>query len=487
MTRHPEAPALSAALASVPAPHRLRGPGRPGEHADQATRRHHDSPAAAEAPASERRTPTTTPSRRSRSPNRCARASSAPRSRWPATYTPSAPTGVGTDDYRCFLLDPELDEDAWLTGTQVLPGQPRGRAPRDPVPGPAGPRRGGRGEGRRRGGARAGPASAGPASTASSTDLTTRPGSAPGRLVARRRWCARRLRRLARPGSRIVMQVHYNLLAGQRPDTSARLLRWRRGNADLTPLAHHADARAGRAAVPPRTTTARSATATRRSGRQGRFGEGPELANLLHLLCGTNVYPAAETRRLHPDDPAVHDDPRRGGPHAPARPVDQDRGQPRTPRARTILDIPIWDFDNQGAKPIEPVQLDAGDTVRVTCHHEQGLRDMLPAFDGQQEATSCGARAPPTRCASASCRSSSTTKPSQVQRRPAASRRRPRSPNTTSSAQAVIRSGLLRRALAAKSSSAPSGTWWVSPSGGHPGRWPPGNQGARGRGSRRRQ
>ncbi len=40
----------------------------------------------------------------------------------PQPYTPSAPTGFGTDDYRCFLLDPELDEDAWITGTNVLPG-----------------------------------------------------------------------------------------------------------------------------------------------------------------------------------------------------------------------------------------------------------------------------------------------------------------------------------------------------------------------------
>ena len=42
----------------------------------------------------------------------------------PGEYTPSAPYGTGTDDYRCFLLDPELDKDAWLTGTQVLPGNP---------------------------------------------------------------------------------------------------------------------------------------------------------------------------------------------------------------------------------------------------------------------------------------------------------------------------------------------------------------------------
>src|SRR5688500_11726094 len=42
----------------------------------------------------------------------------------PGAYTPSAPYGTGTDDYRCFLLDPQLERDAWLTGTQVLPGNP---------------------------------------------------------------------------------------------------------------------------------------------------------------------------------------------------------------------------------------------------------------------------------------------------------------------------------------------------------------------------
>ena len=27
----------------------------------------------------------------------------------------------------------------------------------------------------------------------------------------------------------------------------------------------------------------------------------------------------------------------------------------------------------------------AGDTVRVTCEHDQALRDVLPAFEGQEE------------------------------------------------------------------------------------------------------
>jgi hypothetical protein len=58
---------------------------------------------------------------------------------------------------------------------------------------------------------------------------------------------------------------------------------------------------------------------------------------------------------------------------------------PGTEHARTVLDVPVWDFDNQGARPVRPVRLEPGDTVRVTCRHDQRLRDLLPAFEGQQE------------------------------------------------------------------------------------------------------
>ena len=58
---------------------------------------------------------------------------------------------------------------------------------------------------------------------------------------------------------------------------------------------------------------------------------------------------------------------------------------PDTDRAKTLLRIPVWDFDNQGSKPIDPVHLDAGDTLRVTCQHQQWLRDRLPAFATQRD------------------------------------------------------------------------------------------------------
>ena len=38
-------------------------------------------------------------------------------------YTPSAQS-AGKDDYRCFLVDPHLTRDAFVTGAEVVPGQP---------------------------------------------------------------------------------------------------------------------------------------------------------------------------------------------------------------------------------------------------------------------------------------------------------------------------------------------------------------------------
>jgi hypothetical protein len=58
---------------------------------------------------------------------------------------------------------------------------------------------------------------------------------------------------------------------------------------------------------------------------------------------------------------------------------------PGTPREQRVLDIPVWDFDDQGSQAVDPVALRTGDVVRVTCEHDQALRDVLPAFEGQEE------------------------------------------------------------------------------------------------------
>jgi hypothetical protein len=63
--------------------------------------------------------------------------------------------------------------------------------------------------------------------------------------------------------------------------------------------------------------------------------------------------------------------------------IDVDKG---TPQAKRILDVPVYDFDDQGSRALsEPVTLQKGQTLTVTCTHDQSLRDQLPAFQGTPE------------------------------------------------------------------------------------------------------
>ncbi|MGZ4445196.1 MAG: hypothetical protein ACXVEC_00720 [Nocardioides sp.] len=303
----------------------------------------------------------------------------------PAAYTPSAPTGVGTDDYRCFLLDPHLKRDVYLTGTNVLPGNPEvvhhvilfrvdpaqvaeAKAKDASEPGEGWTCFGGTGL-------------AGDFSNVDDAnwlgawapgghETETRPGY--GVHLA--------------PGSRIIMQVHYNLLVGHDPDRSAAQVRWRPGNAHLTPI--HTFLMPAPVELPCRAGHDSSPLCDRDAAVadvKARFGAGPgSTADLLYLLCGGKPHPSEVTSctRRVPQPMTILGV--AGHMHLLGRWIKIETN-PGTPRARTILDIPLWDFDNQGAKPITPVHLDTWDTVKVTCKHVQWLRDKLPSFQGQPE------------------------------------------------------------------------------------------------------
>ncbi|MDX3523632.1 hypothetical protein [Streptomyces scabiei] len=52
---------------------------------------------------------------------------------------------------------------------------------------------------------------------------------------------------------------------------------------------------------------------------------------------------------------------------------------PGTPKAKVLLDVPQFDFDNQRmVKLPSPVEVGPGDTLRVTCTHDAGLRKQMP-------------------------------------------------------------------------------------------------------------
>lgn len=303
--------------------------------------------------------------------------------RMPTAYTPSPPTGVGTDDYRCFLLDPELDKDAYLTGTNVLPGNPDVvhhvilfRVPPSRVQRARQLDAAEDGEGWTCFG---GP---GIDDFANVDDAPWLGAWAPGgREAVHRAGYGVRLSR----GSQIVMQVHYNLLAGSEPDVSATQLRLAPGDADLTEL--HTMLLPAPVELPCRPEHSDGPLCDRDAAIadvKQRFGTAGATGDLLYFLCGGtpqagNTQSCTRTIAEPMTIMGVA-----GHMHLLGRKI-KIEVNPGTPEARTVLDIKTWNFDDQGSRPIPPVHLDALDTVKVTCTHVQWLRDELPSFEGQPD------------------------------------------------------------------------------------------------------
>ncbi len=300
--------------------------------------------------------------------------------RMPEEYTPSPPTGSGTDDYRCFLLDPSVAEDKYITGFNVLPDNPDVvhhvilfRVPPaqveaavemdDSTPGQGWSCFGGTGLGR----------------DLSPDDAPWLGAWAPGgteQVLAK--GFGERLDR----GSRVVMQVHYNLQAGQEPDRSAAELRLAPVSDAIRPL--QTKLLAAPVELPCRPQHSDGKLCDRAAALKDvkkRVGEGPgSIADLLHYVCGPiDADPVQSCSRKVTAKETVRGV--AGHMHLLGRSIKVELNA-GTSRARTLLETKVWDFDNQGSTPIKPVALVPGDSLKVTCRHDQSLRDRLPAFDG---------------------------------------------------------------------------------------------------------
>jgi hypothetical protein len=303
----------------------------------------------------------------------------------PAAYTPSAPYGVGTDDYRCFLLDPALERDVFLTGTNVLPGNPAVvhhvimfRVPPDDVRIARQMDAAEEGEGW----TCFGDVGFGDPTTALDDAQWLGAWAPGGKEAVAAPGYGTRLEK----GSQVVMQVHYNLLAGEQPDISAMQLRLAPADSGLTelhtmllPAPVELPCRAGRDDNPLCDRAAAVADV------KTRFGARPGSTNdVLYFLCGGTPKPSRTASCQRPVGQPTTIRAVAGHMHLLGRSITIEVN-PGTPGARTILDIPVWDFDNQGSRPIEPVELEPMDTLRVTCRHAQWLRDELPAFATERE------------------------------------------------------------------------------------------------------
>jgi hypothetical protein len=296
----------------------------------------------------------------------------------PTAYTPVA-EAPGTDDYRCFVLDPQLAGDALVSGVDIVPGNAdlvhhvivhkveAGRVDEALALESAAPDPG--------------------YSCFGGSGLESSPGEGLDRATWIGAWAPGGGERVLgedlgiplAQGSRLVVQMHYSLLAGTGQDRSEVRLRV-------------ADDDGTRAALDTMLLPAPVELPCRKRNQGGlcvrdravadvvdRFGDAGHTANRLHFLCGPAAPGATQscTREFH--EPAtIHAV--SGHMHllGTSMAIDVNAG---TPQERRVLDIPVWDFDDQGAVPLaEPATVQAGDTITVTCTHDQGLRDLLPAL-----------------------------------------------------------------------------------------------------------
>jgi Copper type II ascorbate-dependent monooxygenase, C-terminal domain len=302
--------------------------------------------------------------------------------RMQAPYTPSAPKGV-TDDYRCFLVDPRQTGNSFVTSARIEPGQPKivhhvilFRVGADQVPsakrldaesaGPGWSCFGGTG-------LPAGDSGAGLADSLNNANWIA--AWAPG-------WGGNHLpdgTGVSLPaGSQIVMQVHYNLLNGRAPGRSRALLTVVPASTGLTPL------QTMLLPAPVELACAKGEHGKLCSRNEALFElarkYGPSAsfvpAGLLILCRGNAANPVAsavttcERRITTPTTIYVA----AGHMHLLGASIKLELN-PGTPQAKTLLDIPRWDFHWQNAYTLaSPVHAEPGDVVRVTCRHDVAKR-----------------------------------------------------------------------------------------------------------------
>ncbi|WP_246264650.1 monooxygenase [Acrocarpospora pleiomorpha] len=288
-------------------------------------------------------------------------------------YTPKGPNG-GTDDYRCFLIDPALGEGSrFLTGAQFMPENLA--IVHHAIFFRLSPEQ---------------------AAEAKALDAST-PGQGwtcfadAGVREAGwvSHWAPGTNETLLDPkyghpipgGSQLVMQVHYNTLGGTGSDQSG--IRLRVSDKALEPL--------GTELFPAQVElpcTAKEsgplcdrAAAVTDIGR--RFGQDSMATpDQLSQRCGAPAPGPTQHCDIPVEQPG-HLHALAGHMHLLGRSIKVELN-PGTPTAQTLLDVPNYDFDDQALRPLKsPVEVKPGDTIRVTCTHDASLRAQLPQLQNQ--------------------------------------------------------------------------------------------------------
>ena len=293
-------------------------------------------------------------------------------------YQPSAKVG-STDDYHCTLLDPKIKRDAFVTSSQFIPGskevhhaalflltpQLAKEARKADV--------GGRGW--------------------TCFGAPSLPGVSPMEVLKQPmlgEWApghgADGLPRgtgISLPkGSLVIMQVHYNLLVGKKPVRNKLVLKTVPASTRLQALGLNEVIAPPDLPCPDGVTGPLCDRGASLADQGDRFGPGAiAIVHGIEMACG--------------HDPAA---PPEGNSTSCSWPLGKSgfivRSQahmhllgrrfklvlnPGTPEARTILDVPTYNFDDQKAYNLKrPVAVKASDRLEVTCTYDATLAQKLP-------------------------------------------------------------------------------------------------------------
>ncbi len=298
----------------------------------------------------------------------------------PTAYKPKAPTGGGTDDYHCTLLNPHLTHNAFITAIDFQPNSSEVHheityaVPPDLAATAEAQNDGGKGwtcfgeSGLNAGGGRSLNGGT-PWLTAwgPGHDLSKEPAGTGAPMPA---------------GTLVIMQEHYNMLVGDKPVRSKLTLSTVPASTPLRPL------RLDLVAAPPDVPCATGVTgpmcnrAAELASVGQRFGTGQEaLVDGLEALCGRS-----------PSDPPAGDTttctwPMYGSgnivelaPHMHLLGVGMKFVlNPGTATQKTLLNVTDYDFHYQhGYVLSQPVPITPGDKIGITCTYNPQLQQELP-------------------------------------------------------------------------------------------------------------
>ena len=288
-----------------------------------------------------------------------------------APARPYTPNAAASDDYRCFLLDPKLRRDAWITAATIRPGRPS-QVHHVILFEAAGAQAAAAARLDRASGSRGWTCYGGPG-------LPPDLGSGGARLrFGSPQWLAawapghandalpagRGIR--LRAGAKVVMQVHYNLLHGAKQDRSRAVLRLASRAKPLETMLLAAPVEL------PCPRGAQGAQCSREAAleRLRRAYGTAFMPDALLSLCGRAGVTATTTSCARPAPAPMTIHGVAGHMHVRGREL-RLVVAPGTAAERTLLHIPAWDFHWQDAYTLRrPVRVAAGTSLGLRCRFE---------------------------------------------------------------------------------------------------------------------